>query len=405
MEEDEQGGLRGSFRFSTDLFKPETIARLIEHFTKLLRRVVAEPDARLSALGMFAASAPEPRAVEKRKQGLDKFSRLAAIRPRAVSLSRGDLVNVTYLDPASLLPVVIQPATDDVDLSVWAGRNRGFIEENLHKHGAILFRNSQIGSLPQFETFARATSQELMTYGERSSPRTALGSYVYTSTDHPADQDILLHNEQSYTLQWPMKIWFYCQQPAARAGATPVADSRKIASRLSEVAEKFVQRRVMYVRNYGNRLGLSWQEAFQTNDRMKVEEHCRQASIELEWKDEQRLRTRQVRAALRKHPTTGETVWFNHALFFHVSSLVREFSVSGIPEEDLPCNTYYGDGTAIEPEVLDQIREAYRQETVRFSWQQGDILMVDNMLVAHGREWFEGERKIAVIMGDPHADD
>ena len=56
----------------------------------------------------------------------------------------------------------------------------------------------------------------------------------------------------------------------------------------------------MYVRNYGDRLGLSWQEAFQTDDKRVVEEHCRRDSIEFEWKDENRLRTKQIRPAVQK---------------------------------------------------------------------------------------------------------
>jgi hypothetical protein len=106
-----------------------------------------------------------------------------------------------------------------------------------------------------------------------------------------------------------------------------------------------------------------------------------------------------------RHPRTGETVWFNHALFFHVSSLpegaARESIIAGVAEEDLPYNTFYGDGAPIESEVLSQIREAYRSETVSFDWERGDVLMVDNMLVAHGREPFEGARDVAVVMGDP----
>jgi amino acid adenylation domain-containing protein len=406
MEEDEQGRLGGTFRYSTDLFEHGTIARMIGHFINLLRSVLSEPGTRLSALEMFSAAELEERAMENKRTQSEKFKRLRATKPRSLSLSQNELVKSGYLKAGSVLPLVLQPAVDDVDLVAWAMRSRDFIEDNLFKHGAILFRGFKIESLGQFESFASVTSNQLITYGERSSPRTALGGYVYTSTDHPAGQNILLHNEQSYTLEWPMKIWFFCQQPASSRGATPLADSRKIADRLSDVTERFAKQHVMYVRNYGDRLGLPWEEAFQTRDRAAVEVYCRKASIELEWKDRDRLRTRQVRAALRKHPRTGETVWFNHALFFHVSSLEESAHgsiMAGIREEELPYNTYYGDGSAIEPEVLRRIREAYRLETVSFAWQQGDILMVDNMLVAHGRESFEGERQIAVIMGDPLA--
>jgi alpha-ketoglutarate-dependent taurine dioxygenase len=407
IEEENGGHIGGSFRYSSELFEPETIARMIEDFVVLLGKIVADPDARLSSLGMSLMIGMGKSRTEGKKQSV-KFEGLTSLRPRTVSVKSNELVKLRPISPSSRLPLVIEPAIEDFDLTAWASQNRGFIEENLYRHGAILFRGFEMNSLSEFETFARATSNRLMTYGERSSPRTPLGGLVYTSTDYPANQDILLHNEQSYTLEWPMRIWFFCKQPAARAGATPLADSRKLAIRLSDIADDFERRYVMYVRNYGAGLGLPWQEVFQTSDRTTVEEHCRRALIQVEWRDDKRLRTRQVRAAIRKHPRTGETVWFNHALFFHVSSLdltTRESVMKGLPEADWPFNTYYGDGSPIEPHILERIRDAYQMEKVSFAWQKRDILMVDNMLVAHGREAFEGPRKIAVVMGDPFADE
>jgi alpha-ketoglutarate-dependent taurine dioxygenase len=101
-------------------------------------------------------------------------------------------------------------------------------------------------------------------------------------------------------------------------------------------------------------------------------------------------------------------VWFNHGTFFHVSTLdpeTRLALLAQVGEADLPNNTYYGDGSPIEPEVLDHLREAYRRETVSFPWEAGDVLMVDNMLVAHGRSPFAGPRQILVGMSHPISSD
>jgi alpha-ketoglutarate-dependent taurine dioxygenase len=112
---------------------------------------------------------------------------------------------------------------------------------------------------------------------------------------------------------------------------------------------------------------------------------------------------------VRRHPRTGEKAWFNHGLFFHVTSLppaARDSLLASFAEEDLPVNTWYGDGGAIEPEVLEEIRRAYRDETVSFPWEEGDVLLLDNMLAAHGRAPFEGERRVVVAMAEPiSADD
>jgi len=45
--------------------------------------------------------------------------------------------------------------------------------------------------------------------------------------------------------------------------------------------------------------------------------------------------------------------------------------------------TNYGDGSPIEDSVIEEIRAAYQQESTTLTWRQGDLLVLDNMLVAH----------------------
>ena len=160
----------------------------------------------------------------------------------------------------------------------------------------------------------------------------------------------------------------------------------------------------MYVRNFGTGLGLGWRDAFQTEDRGEVEAYCGENRIELEWRGGERLRTRQVRSAAALHPRTGERVWFNHATFFHVSTLeprTRDVLLSALAEDELPNQTFYGDGSPIPPEVMDALRAAYHQATVRFPWEAGDLLLLDNMLTAHARDPFKGPRRVLTAMADP----
>src|SRR5205085_7017371 len=139
-------------------------------------------------------------------------------------------------------------------------------------------------------------------------------------------------------------------------------------------------------------------------DKSEVETYCRGKGIEVEWKENNRLRTRAVHPAVTRHPRTGEPVWFNHATFFHVTTLdasIRDALLAEFKEEDLPTNTYYGDGSPIEADVLEQLRAIYRQETISFPWRENDILMLDNMLSAHGRAPYAGARKVLVGMAEP----
>lgn len=161
----------------------------------------------------------------------------------------------------------------------------------------------------------------------------------------------------------------------------------------------------MYVRNFGDGVALPWQAVFNTNDRSEMEAYCHRHRIEVTWKDENRLRIRYVRPAVTRHPRTGETVWFNHVPLFHIENVqpeVREALLATFKEEDLPYNAFFGDGSRISASEMHEICEVYRREMVFFQWQPKDILMIDNMLTAHGREPYVGsQRRVLVGMAEP----
>jgi alpha-ketoglutarate-dependent taurine dioxygenase len=337
--------------------------------------------------------------VNRRESHFDGFK---AIRRKVVKLSQEDLVKIDYLDAEKKFPLVLEPQADGLNLVAWAENNREFLDARLLERGAILFRGFNMEGHSQFEQLVRTISGELLDYRERAAPRREVGSRIYTSTEFPADQAIPLHHEMSYSHNWPAKIWFFCVQPAKQGGNTPIANDREIIKSFDpKIKERFIERGVMYVRNYGEGLDLSWQEAFQTDDRSVVEEYCRRAHTQFEWRGGDRLRTRQVRPAIVRHPNTGEVIWFNHAHMFHLSNLaaeVRTALLSEFREDEVPRNAFYGDGSPIESAVLGEIRDLYMRTAVSFPWRQGDVLLLDNFLASHGRDPYVGPRQILVAM-------
>ncbi len=330
-----------------------------------------------------------------------RTQRLGATSRKAVSLTSETLIKTSYFSEKPL-PLIIEPIVEGLNLAVWVQQHQGWVESQLLQHGGILFRGFQVAGVAEFEQFMQ-TYGELLTYTFRSTPRSLVGGKIYTSTEYPADQSIPLHNEMSYTQTYPLKIAFCCLQPAVQGGETPIADSRKIFQAIDPtVRERFVQKQVMYVRNYGSRIDLPWQTVFNTQDKAEVEAYCQQSGIKFEW-TQAGLRTQQVCQAVMQHPKTLEMVWFNQAHLFHISSLdstVRNELLATYKPEDLPRNVYYGDGSTIADSVLDTIRQIYQQETILFPWHLGDVLLLDNGLASHGRTPFLGSRRVVVGMAE-----
>jgi alpha-ketoglutarate-dependent taurine dioxygenase len=298
---------------------------------------------------------------------------------------------------------VIEPSSADVDLAEWTISNKKTVDQHLLKHGAILFRGFAVNSVDEFEHIASASCPELFgEYGDL--PREEQGGKIYGSTPYPADETILFHNESSHMHRWPMLIWFYCVRAAAAGGETPIIDSRKIYQLMErEIRDRFERKGLKYVRNFSDGLDVSWQHFFQTSDRTAVEEYCRRAEIDFEWRRGNSLRTSQNCPAVVRHPQTGEKLFFNQLQLHHISCLtpaVRESLLSMMKEEDLPRNVYYGDGLPIEDSVMEYLRDLYSKLAVSFPWRERDVLMLNNMLVAHSRNPFVGERKILVALGN-----
>jgi alpha-ketoglutarate-dependent taurine dioxygenase len=395
-------GLACSFNYSTELFDAATVSRMMDHYQTVLRTMAARPEGRLKDISIITETERRHRTMAQSERQVSKFRRLKQGQRKSVDLSQKDMINQRYLRPDEPLPIVIEPKGIDVDLIEWAGENRAHIESELLKHGAILFRGFKPYSPITFESFAATVCGELFgEYGDL--PREAISRNIYGSTPYPPDQTILFHNESSHMHRWPLKQFFFCLKAAAQGGETPIVDCRRIYQLLEpDLLERFIQKKIMYVRNFISGLDVSWQDFFKTTDRAEVEMYCRHAGIDFSWKGDD-LSTRQICAAVASHPKTGEKVFFNQLQLHHVSSLapeVRKSMLSLFDEHELPRNVVYGDGTPIEDSVIAQITATYWKNASCFPWQEGDVLMLDNMMTAHARNPFTGQRKIMVAMGE-----
>jgi alpha-ketoglutarate-dependent taurine dioxygenase len=290
---------------------------------------------------------------------------------------------------------------DKADPLQWVEDNAETLRGHLAERGFLVLRGLPV-QIAAFDRVVRLVGGEPLEYTERSTPRSAVEGNIYTSTDYPADQPIPMHSENSYSDSWPRTLFFFCDTAPEAGGATPIANSASVLKLISPAVRERFADGVIYTRSYRDGLGLGWREGFQTEDPADVERYCAAHGIEFEWVDEDTLRTRHHRPSTRVDGRTGNEVWFNQATLFHESSVdpqvraaLREVCET---EADLPRNAYHGDGSPISDHDLAVVTKAFHTASLVLPWRPGDLFVVNNSLMAHGRQPFTGSRRILVAM-------
>ena len=327
-------------------------------------------------------------------------------------------IKTSQLNSEQSLPLIVEPASPmhtPADFIAWAGENKTWIAQRLAKHGGLLFRGFPVREPADFEAFNGAMGFELMEYIRGNTPRSVVQNKVYTSTEIRNFVPIPLHNEMSYAAKFPHFIAFLCHTPSAIGGETPIADMHEVWANLPpRIRDTFAERALRYTQILGRRprrfLKKTWTEMFHTEDKAEVERLCAEQGIDAIWGKKDRLKLNQVRPAVMPHPLSGKSIWFNQAHIFH-PSFSRELKRFGMPirafllgryetfcrrrNPDLyPYNCTYGDGTSIDQKDIEEVRDVLWGQSITFDWQQGDLVLLDNIQVAHSRLPYQGQRLI-----------
>jgi alpha-ketoglutarate-dependent taurine dioxygenase len=298
-------------------------------------------------------------------------------------------------------PVVI---TSDRDRSLNGLRtlletNRDQLDALLLQHGGLLFRGFELHAADDFRRCAESFGASPFGYVGGNTPRTNVAADVFTSTEYPASEVIGMHHEMSYLPEWPRRLFFYCLVPAREGGQTSLASSRDVLRAVGpDIASRLRTKEVSYIRHFHSDipLGRSWRATYATDNRDEVNDIVLQQGSACSWLPGDVLRVTTRREALTTHPETHEEMWFNQAEQWHPSSLASETRMmleEIVGRRQMPHDREYGNGDPLEDDALVEIRQALHSNKLLFDWAHGDFLVIDNVLMMHGREAFTGERK------------
>ncbi|QFT78853.1 TauD/TfdA family dioxygenase [Erythrobacter sp. THAF29] len=284
------------------------------------------------------------------------------------------------------------------DLAAFLRTNKAAVDAALGEAGALLFRGFDVPDAQAFDTAIEGYGEPGFTYEDSLSNavRTNVTPRVFTANEAPPTTEIFLHHEMAQTPLYPSKLFFYCEISAQEGGETPVCRSDWVLERLAREAPGFVERLEAHGVRYTNVMpesddagsgqGRSWRSTLSVSNRATAEARLGDLGYAWEWQEDDVLQaTTPALPAIRVLPD-GRRTFFNQ--------LIAAFRGWADSRNDPNRSITFGDGSPITGEDMAPAIEIADELTADISWQAGDVALVDNFLVMHGRRPFKGERRV-----------
>ena len=297
-------------------------------------------------------------------------------------------------------PVVLEFPGGEVD--AWLAGTAGNIEKALDDAGAVLLRGLPVASAREFDDVVAVFDLPVFSYEESLSNAVRINhtSRVFTANEAPPDVEIHLHHEMAQTPISPSRLFFCCISPAEAGGATPLCQSELLLAAFSEQHPAWTRALREKGLRYVTRMpsendesagqGRSWKSTLDVASRGAAEARLTELGYDFMWQPDDSLRT--VSPVLPGVIKVGE----DRESFFH-QLLAAYLGWPGV-REDPASALSFGDGSTIPVEMLEALAALSGEFTHDLQWQAGDVAIVNNRLIMHGRRAYAGSRKREVLV-------
>ena len=247
---------------------------------------------------------------------------------------------------------------------------------NLFKsYGVLLFRGFE-NSVATFTQFTNTLSKDFRDYTGGVFNRRVINGNATILSVNDFNDEIKLHGEMYYQQDIPLMLWFFCAHPASQDGETIICDGRQFFNELSSpLKELFSHKKLKYCGHLDKEV---WQKRYKTTDLKVVEQTCRSNNLLWQINEDESIDVQYVCPAI--HPSRcGKYSTF-------ISSL--------LPAKHRYQNTvFFDDDSEITDDIVSELNEVAERITTEISWKTGDILMVDNTRIMHGRRAFSDPQR------------
>lgn len=315
-----------------------------------------------------------------------------------------------------LPPVFIESkagALDTIDdVAAWVTEQRPELDRLIIEHGAIVLRGFPVRTSADFATIVACFPAYEGNYKGGAAARRPLDKGVYEATQRTGEQTIQIHQEMFYVRDYPPRLAFFARKVAEKGGETIIADMRRVSANIPEkLRERFASSGILTVRNFAPPTGSmvetelmdrrGWDFAFYTDSREEVNEVCAKRGMEPHWHDDNSLTVYSRLPAFVRHPVTGEMIYRSAIHTNPDQRATREKSESAIKlraSQKIPSDILLGNGEALNDEEETAMLRVVDDATIAWQWETGDLMIVDNLQIGHGRNPFVGERATDVAM-------